>query len=178
MDFSRQLEIAMQEYGNGWSKRWPEWATGNGKVKACTPIRMKREIHDFRLKERKIIRLGSFVGGDEKTKHQCLICDHEFLTKPNNITSGGHGCPRCARQRSNRSCRHSQEQYIKNCLELSVRPLEDYRGSGSAILHECIKCGHQWRVTIGNIRHAGGCPGCRSQSKLGQSIWRKRNLDT
>ena len=46
--------------------------------------------------------------------------------------------------------------------EIYYQPIEPYKGSKHAILHECIK-GHQWKAQPSNILAGRGCPRCSNR---------------
>ena len=57
----------------------------------------------------------------------------------------------------------THEEYEKELFDIEIDywPVEQYNGSVTKILHECLE-GHQWKITPHNILNGVGCPTCNS----------------
>lgn len=57
--------------------------------------------------------IDTYIDAKTKIRHQCLVCDHIWLSSPNNILSGC-GCPNCKKHKLSIQKRLSHDQYLDN----------------------------------------------------------------
>ena len=61
----------------------------------------------------------------------------------------------------------TNEEYIEQLREQGLcdryRPLEEYQGAKTPILHQCLTCRHEWKIRPADIKKGRGCPKCSNQ---------------
>lgn len=104
--------------------------------------------------------IDTYIDAKTKIRHQCLICDHIWLSSPNNILSG-HGCPNCKKNKLSAQKRLSHDRYLEMLKDrnISVVPLEKCEGYHKKILHR-YSCGHENMVSPASILNCSGCMKC------------------
>lgn len=119
---------------------------------------------------------------NKKTKilHKCKVCDHEWLTTPENILNGGK-CPMCSNHKKRTHLEYIKELYSKHP---NIKVKEKFQKVNYKILHQCEKCRYEWFVTPHNILKSNGCPVCTfPPKKIGpspeykNSIWASKYRD-
>lgn len=105
----------------------------------------------------------------------CNECNHEWTATIDHRTNGT-GCTNCFKKGMSIRLSKSHERYLYelNVSDISIKPLEQYRGAHTKILHQCEN-NHKWLVTPGHILHDRGCPICK-ESK-GEKRIRKWLID-
>jgi hypothetical protein len=93
-----------------------------------------------------------YKGARTKILHKC-INGHEFTAVPYAIlASTSTGCNFCSQE----LLKTTHEEYVKKSPFIV---LEEYIGSNTSILHECLE-GHVWSAIPSQILRGRGCPGC------------------
>jgi len=71
--------------------------------------KLSNEKIDDRIKERRIKRIGNYLGHkDEKIEWECMIDGHKWLASPGNVLNGSKsGCP---------LCKNKNEKEVKDCI--------------------------------------------------------------
>lgn len=122
------------------------------------PKKLTNEEYIEQLKEKGIWDryrpLEEYQVADKPILHQCLKCNHEWKIKPSHIKSG-RGCPRCAG-----NYRPTNAEYQQEALSFGYKAVEEYQGNNTPILHQCLKCKHEWKIRPGHIKNGYGCPRC------------------
>lgn len=58
----------------------------------------------------------------------------------------------------------TNEEYINQLKDKGIwdryRPLEKYQGNNTPILHQCVKCSHEWKIRPNHLKKGHGCPKC------------------
>ena len=164
MDFTRELAIVRMFRVDDWKKDYRQYLTSDGRIKNSTSREIKEEIYNRRIKDRPFKLIEPFTQFRDKLLHKCDVCGFEWMVTPNSILDAGNGCPPCARKKSHTNMTVSNDEYVMRCRrQFNVEPLEPYITSAVPIRHRCRVCGHEWKVTAGNLKHRG-CPGCRANA--------------
>jgi hypothetical protein len=113
-----------------------------------------------KIKDKPIECLGVYQGNHISILHRCRRCGHKWNIEPNAITSGGKGCPKCAKQ-----YRRSHEEYLEELTKVnpSIKCLGVYKNALTPILHECTIHGIKWLVAPNNLLCAKPSTGGRRQ---------------
>ena len=91
-------------------------------------------IEDLKRINSNIILIGEYINAHIPTKHKCLIDNHEWNAKPNNILSGT-GCPVCNESFGERQIRqwldknnimYESQKVFKNCCNINTLPFDFY----------------------------------------------------
>lgn len=97
--------------------------------------------------------LGAVGRNTVPVEAECLSCGHQWMVRPGNIQQG-KGCPACAGQAL------TQDDRDRQAAAVGVRWVEPVKNAHSKTLAECLKCGHQWKVSATSIASGSGCPEC------------------
>lgn len=98
--------------------------------------------------------------------HYCHKHHNEFYTKPKyaikNIV-----CTQCSKDRKSQIRIKTNEQYIKELKDnkTNLISLETYINDKTKILHRCLCCGHEWKITPNEALKRHGCPRCNKHFK-------------
>lgn len=120
-----------------------------------------------------LIRILSPYSGYRKVVYyQCLVCDYTDSKYPGNIVS--KGCPKCNRKVSTKpratKCTHREYLLkIKSRFGNSITVLEEYKDSGTPILHRCNDCLRERLRRPYHILKSSGCR-CMSEKKHRQLL--------
>lgn len=122
-------------------------------------------IEDLKKVNPNIEVLGEYVNGHVAILHRCKICGHEFMKAPSSALNkkAPQGCPKCSKAHSKKLLRKTHEQYLKDILEVnkSLIPLEEYQSAYIKILHKCIECGYEFKISpIHMEQRKVACPQC------------------
>ena len=138
----------------------------------CNPhYPLDNEIHDQRLHKYfngTVRRTGYVVNSVTPIAHECLVCGHEFLAAPQNITPlderNAKGCPQCAGRGQVSDENHNKRlQHWHNGNIVRVETTVDAK---TPILHQCVLCDFFWKVSPNKVAppesaiSATGCPYC------------------
>ncbi|MBF6302094.1 hypothetical protein IU459_31800 [Nocardia amamiensis] len=97
-------------------------------------------------------------GSREPVWWVCATCSHEWKTSPKCRTTGGSGCPRCARQRGAAANRTPSPGRSAADLRPDLLRIWDVERNGSLTLYDlklgtatevhwrCPDCGHRWKI--------------------------------
>lgn len=99
--------------------------------------------------------IGEYVNCSTNIKHECKICNHIWLVKPDNILHG-QNCPNCTLKSRTRT----HDQYLIDIAGRNIEPLEKYTHCNNAINHRCTVCDHVWLSMPRSILSGRGCPVC------------------
>ena len=118
--------------------------------------------------------IGQYVDTKTKVKCRCLVCDYEWLAIPYNLLSGA-GCQKCAG-----TLKLTNEEFIRRLSKSNptVRPLEKYVNISTTILCHCEVCGHEWKVSPGNLFAGHGCPKCKARKASKDKSKKVRCIET
>jgi hypothetical protein len=93
--------------------------------------------------------MGEYKGTMIKTEHRCKNHpEYIYVSKPMNVRiKPGKGCSKCGIQSVERKLGKTHKQYLRELKALGIawKPLEEYAGAQTAILHEC--CGETRIIT-------------------------------
>lgn len=96
-----------------------------------------------------------YINNRTKIKHEC-INGHIVSIKPNAVLDSKNGCSICAGR-----YKRNTEEYKELLKNKPLICLEDYKGNGIPIKHQCLKCDHVWKIRPSNITNMNqGCPEC------------------
>jgi len=102
---------------------------------------------------------------DISIKHKCLICNHIWEVRPNNLLYGT-GCPVCANESLGNERRKTHEEYVKD-LSLknpNIEVLDIYKGSKVRLWHKYRKCNHKAFILPSSALAGFGCDKCMRNS--------------
>lgn len=108
--------------------------------------------------------IGKYLGSDIKTTFKCLIDGYVWEATPYHILHGS-GCPMCRSKKQSERQILSHDEYLKRLRNITndIIPVEKYIKNNIPIIHKCLKCGHEWKVSPNSlITERAGCPCCNS----------------
>ena len=141
-----------------------------GCPRCCGFEKLTNEIIDERINNRKIIRIGDYIGMNIKIKWKCLVDGYEWETTPNIIThcTGiGQGCPKCSK------CAKLSNDIIDSRLSkvnTNIERTSDFKNTVSKMSWRCKKDGCEWLSLPLSILKGHGCPECSGNQKLTNEI--------
>ncbi len=105
-------------------------------------------------------------GSTKKMWWKCLACQHEWMARVNNRTSG-RGCSQCSRvNESNKLSKFGSPRILKEWMVEKNLPLtidKVAKTSKKKVWWKCLNCKHEWKTRI-NDRFVGkGCPACANK---------------
>lgn len=109
-----------------------------------------------------VVLEGKYLGSKTKTKFQCLIDGHVWVTTPYHILHDS-GCPMCANRKQSERQVISHEEYMRRLKVITnnIIPIEKYIRNEIPILHKCLKCEYKWNISPNSlITERTGCPKC------------------
>lgn len=112
-----------------------------------------------------VVPIEEYNGTNNKILHRCT-CGNKWNVSPSNVLNFKKcGCDvgKC-----------KNYDYIKKLNEkkITVRPLDNYKGSNKKILHKCI-CGNIWNVRPMTVIKGGTC-GCNIRQYHNDSVYKDR----
>lgn len=101
-----------------------------------------------------------YVNSNSKAICRCEIDGYEWASAVDNLINGkGSGCPQCAGRRSwSAEDREEQINALSN-IEF-VRWDGTYKNAHSKAICRCAIDGHEWSISVNNLRNGRGCPKC------------------
>lgn len=106
----------------------------------------------------------------------CGICGCEWKASIDH-RSNGTGCINCFKKIISIKLKKSHDEYLNELhqLNISIKPIEKYKGANEKILHQCENS-HAWMVSPNKILHGRGCPECsESKGEKRIRIWLTEN---
>lgn len=99
---------------------------------------------------------------DKRVWWLCTNCGYEWIVSVAARTSNNHGCPKCGRIKSNINRRKTNEEFLKELIEINdnIVVIDKYITSQDPILVCCKTCGFKWSPTPDNLLQGEGCPMC------------------
>ena len=106
--------------------------------------------------------IGKITGYDDKVLTRCLICGHEWETKPKNLKSR-RGCPECAKVRKANALKLTHAEQIAAIAEKNpnVEVLGEITRDNKKVLCRCKICHHEWEARPASLKQKQGCPECK-----------------
>lgn len=168
------------ECGNEWKIEPERAAKPNTKCRKCgianrrynTPTgnalgarKITKDEHDSRLTNG-ITRVEDYNGMGTPIKYQCS-CGNVWQNKPMNMIYGNTPtCPECHRNKLSEANIFSHAEYIKelNNHNISIAPIEHYKGRNKKILHMC-ECGTEYNTLPVRVLLGNKCLSCGQESK-------------
>lgn len=95
-----------------WKTKPKNILDGYGCQRCGGSIKLTNEDVDKRLENRNIKRIDEYINTDTKINFQCVLCNHIWNSRPNDIFSG-YGCPFCSIGKGERHCESLITQYCK-----------------------------------------------------------------
>jgi hypothetical protein len=137
----------------------------------CIKCGLKKLAASNRLPEKEAIALmisagleplEPYIAVDKPWPSRCLIC--KKIVKPQlQSIKNGHGCIYCAGRKVD------SNDVVAEMLKRGLKPLEEYKSSGSNWKCKCLKCGDLCSPSWDSIRSGqGGCKKC-GYKKVGDS---------
>ena len=105
--------------------------------------------------------IGTYSGDNVPILHRCKIDGLEWNPYPTNILRGSK-CPQCAKIIALKKRTRSQDQYIKEVMEINpnIEVIGVYKNIDTPILHRCKVDNYEWSTIPYNILQGHGCPLC------------------
>lgn len=105
--------------------------------------------------------VGTYSGDNVPILHRCKIDGLEWNPYPTNILRGSK-CPQCAKIIALKKRTRSQDQYIKEVMEINpnIEVIGVYKNIDTPILHRCKIDNYEWSTIPYNILQGHGCPLC------------------
>ena len=109
--------------------------------------------------------IGIYKNNKTAILHRCIIDNHEWMSRPDNILSG-KGCPLCRNRMIGNMFRKNHNWYVEQLSKLfpEIEVIEEYVGNDVLIAHKCRIDGTVWMSTPHNILRGIGCPECGGYS--------------
>ena len=143
----------------------------------CAGIKKRKQFkmsqNEYEKKVAKVSKgtikvLGVYINNKVKIPHECMTCRHVWDASPSNIMRG-KGCPKCSKV-----YRPSQKEYERLVHKISngtIKVIGKYKNAKIGIVHECMTCGTEWKVTPYSITGLKtGCPNCCFKGYLKAAI--------
>lgn len=115
----------------------------------------------------KVICIGPYLGSNIQTAFKNTECGCDFIATPHN-TLQGKGCASCWAKRMSSVRIVPNEVYLEK-LKLkhpTIIPLENYVASKVLILHRCLNCKREWKVSPNHLLAGYGCADCTVCGKV------------
>ena len=126
-------------------------------------VRTIEEVNKWLGENNKTIICTYYDGtvSSRKSKFQCLIDKYEWNTSFNSVKNG-KGCPMCARINIGNALRKSQEDFVKELLQVndSINVISKYISGHDYVKCECKICNYKWDALPSNLLKGKGCPCC------------------
>lgn len=111
---------------------------------------------NYRIADKPVALLGSYVNRITKTEWQCKICSHTWKSTFSCIQGSRRGCPRCA----------GRCQSVQTMIDLAKAKgfaflSNNYHGMNFKYEWKC-RDGHLWMASAHHIKSGTGCPYCNS----------------
>lgn len=123
-------------------------------------------INDLKLINEDIIPLEEYKGSREPIKFKCLICGHEWVTKPIMITSNKCKCPNCTKNKIRSLYSLGIDEFKKRVYDLVGNNFEVvgiYVNTQTDIDIKCNKCGNIFTRRPNNFVANPKCPICEGK---------------
>ncbi len=107
----------------------------------------------------KIQPLEPYQKNHKKILHKCLVCNYEWLIRPDNILHG-KGCPNCAG-----NVKKTPENYVELVKNnnSNIEVIDDYINYCTPIKHKCKIHNYIWNISPASILKGAKCPLCNSE---------------
>ena len=128
----------------------------NGKKHRFTTVDFKNKVTELYGNEYTVI--GQYTRAKDHIHIKHNICGHEWNPVADSFIHGDSKCPKCSKV-----YRPTNDEYIQSLSKINndIKPLELYINTNTPILHQCLKCGHKWKVSPTSLLHSKtGCPMC------------------
>lgn len=146
--------------GHKWKAIPSSIFIGKGCPRCAGKEKLNDEIIDDRIKNRSILREGSFVDTYTKIKWRCKIDNFEWDAVANSILQGT-GCPRCVGL-----VKLSNDVIDNRLYNTSIVRIGEYKNARTKIEFLCAIDGKKWVATPDNITNfRTGCPHCKNKDE-------------
>ena len=126
--------------------------------------RTNEEFIDLLKKSNPNIKpLEKYINNNTKLKCLCLICNHEWAVRPNELLNGKQ-CTNCSGHKKKTPIEFKKE--IKQLTNDEYLVLEDYVNSSTKILfkHNIESCGYEWYTKPNTFLNGCRCPKCAKEN--------------
>lgn len=154
----QRIRVKCASCGREWTPRAKDLLDGYG-CRVCQ-ARMTHEqfVEKFNASNNKNIQICSqYICSSEPIHVQCLDCNYEWDTKPQNLLYN-HGCPKCGN-----SLKKTTETFFNELDERfpgKYRLVGEYVNCNTKITVQCNICKYIWDVNPSSLLNNGGCPNC------------------
>lgn len=107
--------------------------------------------------------LEKYINNNTKIRCLCLICNHEWNVRPNELLAGKQ-CTNCSGYKKKTTDEFKEE--IKQLTDNEYIVLGDYINSSTKILfkHNIESCGHKWYTKPNTFLNGSRCPKCAKEN--------------
>lgn len=127
-------------------------------LRVINNIRERRTNDEYikLLENTTFISLEEYKGSTVPIKHMCILCDHEWEARPQQLLREGAMCPVCSH--SNRFT--SLEEVDRVLNNAGYKRHSEYLGALEPIIIEHLSCQYIWETKYSYIQQGSGCPIC------------------
>src|SRR5438067_10639878 len=113
-----------------------------------------KKIHGLKIKV-----LGRYVNNSTGVAVKCTTCKHIWSPMPRDVIHAQSGCPICYRTFYVSPHTKTHETYVAELREINplIECVETNTRSAVKILHRCLRCKHEWKITPNNTIFKHGC---------------------
>lgn len=131
-------------------------------VRAEQRVHIEKEYKIF-CSTKNLRLLEPYTTALSKVDHRCLVCEHRFSIRPNDVRSrkeGINGCPECKRDKLRKAHTVPAKDHIraieahKRVKVLNVDPV------ARRYLVRCLKCDAEYLGRCQDLKHGSGCVDC------------------
>ena len=123
-------------------------------------------VYEVSLKNLDVEVIGEYIGANTPILHRCRKHNIQWNISPSNVLQG-YGCNLCRSAKKHDKLSKEHKQYVNELQNINgdIVVVDSYINSCTAILHRCMKDGHEWYARPGNILKSKGCPLCAGNIK-------------
>ena len=161
--------------GHVWETRLKDVLNDGSGCPTCASERAKIPIEYIarRLAERGYELAGPYVGTTQKPTPLRCSHGHVWETNLNNVLNGGKGCPHCSGKAP-----LTIEEIERRLSDRGIVLAGPYIGTTSKPTPlRCQTCDHEWKVRLYHVFQGKGCPACKKDPWLIQSIYHLHHPD-
>jgi hypothetical protein len=105
---------------------------------------------------RSVRMIGDYLGLQKKTLFTDLICGHNWLARPDNVTTHKSGCAECSPTK-----KLTEQDVIAKLLakDNGIKLTEPYTTRDATYTFECV-AGHKFKSALASVLYSDSCPIC------------------
>lgn len=110
--------------------------------------------------------MGEYLGSDTPTTFSCK-CGYVWIGRPQSyILPNAFGCRNCANKRISEKNKIGLIEYKKrlSLMQNNIVLIENfYINNQTPLLHKCLVCTNEWKITPNSVLSGHGCPKCANK---------------